>query len=164
MVITYREIPKLTFPVFLLESGNWDMSDGLLFLDGLILDDKNQQGNTLGARRMQTPHKNLERLRRMITHPNGLLKQNTKYFIDNTGKPFIYEKTKMMTLKYMKIDKIVQKDVASLIYVKGHRVPFTVPRPPETGYTWAGILHIKGLPWMLYEYSETKLKDTKRKV
>jgi len=56
------------------------------------------------------------------------------------------------------------KDSATLIRVKGHNSPFTVPRPPEVGYTWAGVLHVQGLPWMLYEYSETKLKDTRRKV
>ena len=67
-------------------------------------------------------------------------------------------------LKYLKISKVELKESATLIRVRGHNSPFTVPRPPEVGYTWAGILHLKGLPWMLYEYSETKLKDTKRKV
>ena len=65
MVIGFRGIPKITFPVFLLDSGNWEEYDGLLFLDNMILDDKNQQGKTLGARRVQTPHKNLQVLKRM---------------------------------------------------------------------------------------------------
>ena len=93
MVIEFKEIPMITFPVFLLASGNWEEYDGLLFLDNMILDDKNQVGATLGARRVQTPHKNLQVLKHMVTSPNGLLKQKTKYFIDNSGKPFIYEKT-----------------------------------------------------------------------
>jgi hypothetical protein len=164
MVITYKNLHKLVFPVFLLESGNWDTSDGLLFIDGEVLDDKNQTGKTLGARRVQTPHKNLCILKRMVSNPNGLIKQRTKYFIDNAGRPFIYEKTLMLPLKYLKINKVVKKDTAALIWVKGHNSPFTIPRPPETGYTWAGLLHVKGLPWMLYEYSEKKLKDTRRKV
>ena len=42
MVITYKNLHKLVFPVFLLDSGNWDTSDGLLFIDGEVLDDKNQ--------------------------------------------------------------------------------------------------------------------------
>ena len=37
-------------------------------------------------------------------------------------------------------------------------------KPPAAGMEWAGILHLHGLPWMLYEYSDTKLKDTRRKV
>jgi hypothetical protein len=164
MVIGFRSIPKITFPVFLLDSENWEEYDGILFLDNKVLDDRNQSGETLGARRMQTPHKNLHILKHMVEYPNGLLKQKTKYFIDNSGRPFIYEKTTMLPLKYLKISKVELKDSATLIRVKGHNSPFTVPRPPEVGYTWAGILHVQGLPWMLYEYSETKLKDTRRKV
>ena len=164
MVIGFRQIPKLVFPVFLLDSENWEESDGLLFLNNKVLDDTNQSGKTLGARRVQTPHRNLHILKYMITSPNGVLKQKTKYFIDNSGRPFIYEKTTMLPLKYLKISKVELKDSATLIRVKGHNSPFTVPRPPEVGYTWAGILHVQGLPWMLYEYSETKLKDTRRKV
>jgi len=164
VIVTYRGIINITFPVFLLDSGNWEEYDGLLFLDTMILDDKNQSGKTLGARRMQTPHRNLQALKYMITNPNGLLKQKTKYFIDNSGKPFIYEKTTMVSLKYLQISKVELKDSATLIRVRGHNSPFTVPRPPEVGYTWAGILHLQGLPWMLYEYSQKKLKDTKRKV
>ena len=164
MVIGFRSIPKITFPVFLLDSENWEEYDGILFLDNKVLDDRNQEGKTLGARRMQTPHKNLQELKYMVEYPNGLLKQRTKYFIDNSGRPFIYEKTTMLPLKYLKISKVELKDTATLIRVKGHNAPFTVPRPPEVGFTWAGILHVQGLPWMLYEYSETKLKDTRRKV
>ena len=164
MVIGFRSIPKISFPVFLLDSENWEEYDGILFLDNKVLDDRNQDGNTLGARRMQTPHKNLQELKYMVEYPNGLLKQRTKYFIDNSGRPFIYEKTTMLPLKYLKISKVELKDTATLIRVKGHNAPFTVPRPPEVGFTWAGILHVQGLPWMLYEYSETKLKDTRRKV
>ena len=164
MVIGFRSIPKITFPVFLLDSENWEEYDGILFLDNKVLDDRNQEGKTLGARRVQTPHKNLQELKYMVEYPNGLLKQRTKYFIDNSGRPFIYEKTTMLPLKYLKISKVELKDSATLIRVKGHNAPFTVPRPPEVGFTWAGILHVQGLPWMLYEYSETKLKDTRRKV
>jgi hypothetical protein len=69
-----------------------------------------------------------------------------------------------MSLKYLKIQKVILKDTASLLLIKGVSTPFTVPRPPSYGYDWAGILHVQKLPWMLYEYSETKLKDTKRKV
>ena len=164
MVIGFRSIPKITFPVFLLDSENWEEYDGILFIDNKVLDDRNQEGKTLGARRMQTPHKNLQELKYMVEYPNGLIKQRTKYFIDNSGRPFIYEKTTMLSLKYLKISKVELKDSATLIRVKGHNAPFTVPRPPEVGFTWAGILHVQGLPWMLYEYSETKLKDTRRKV
>ena len=77
---------------------------------------------------------------------------------------FIYEKTKSMPLKYLRIKKVIKKEVASLLWVEGCSHPFTIPRPPEQGMNWAGILHLHGLPWMLYEYSETKQKNTHRKV
>jgi len=164
MIITYKNTDKIQFPVFLLDSGNWDSIDGMLFLDNEVLDDKNQIGDTLGARRMQTSHKNLHVLKRMIMSHNGILKQSTKYFIDNKGMPFIYEKTKFAKLQYLKIKEVQLKDTATLIRVKGYNAPFTVPRPPTVGYDWVGILHLNGFPWMIYEYSETKLKDTRKKV
>ena len=48
MVIQYSSINKIRFPVYELPSGNWNRQDGLLFLDGQIVDDKNQAGDTLG--------------------------------------------------------------------------------------------------------------------
>lgn len=164
MVITYRSLHKVEFPVYLVYTEEWEHADGLLFFDGMCVDDTNQSGSTLGVRRLQTSYPTMYPLKKAVTSPNGILKQNTKYFIDSKGLPFIYAKTKFLHLKYLKIEKVTHKGSASLITVKGHRVPFTVPRPPSHGYDWAGILHLRGLPWMLYEYSETKLKDSKRKV
>ena len=164
MVITYRQFKNLDFPLFLLGSSNWELVDGLLLLDGELLDDKNMPGETLGLRRMLTPHKKQYHLREMITTANGLMKQKTKYFIDNSGRPFIYEKIEFAKLKYLKIKKRDYKTKACLLWVHGCSFPFTIPRPPEPGYTWAGILHIRDNPWLLYEYAEEKLKDTRRKI
>ena len=155
---------QIEYPVFVLPSGGWELVDGLLLIDNKVVDDKNMEGRTMGQRRMQSAHKDLLVLRKMITSYNGILKQGTKYFIDNVGKPFIYEKTKFAQLKYLKIKKVAQRQVVSTLTVEGHNAPFTVPRPPAPEMEWAGILHLYGLPWVLYEYSETKLKDTKKKV
>ena len=164
MVITYKDIQKINFPVFILGSSKLENIDGLLFCDDLILDDTNQPGITLGSRRVQTPHENLYKLKRMISSYNGILKQRNKNFIDNLGQPFYYEKTKFVSLRYLKIKRVERKDKASLLWVQGCNSPFTVPRPPEDGYSWAGILHMRGYPWVLYEYSQTKLKDTRKKI
>ena len=164
MVITYKTLHKVKFPVFLLYSGEWERADGLLFVEGKVVDDTNMIGSTMGIRRLQTSYPDLYRLNKAIQNHNGILKQTTKYFIDSNGFPFIYMKTKFFDLKYLKITEVIRKDTASLIRVKGCRTPFTVPRPPSHGMQWAGILHLQGLPWMLYEYSEEKLKDTKKKV
>ena len=164
MVITYKQFKKLDFPLFLLESSNWETVDGLLMLEGKVIDDRNMPGETLGLRRMLTPHKNQYHLRNMITTANGLMKQTTKCFIDNSGRPFIYEKTEFAQLRYLRIKRIDYKTKACLLWLYDCSFPFTIPRPPETGYTWAGILHIKNYPWLLYEYSKEKLKDTRRKI
>ena len=164
MIITYRQISKIKFPVFNLPGGNWQTVDGLLFLDHSLLDDKNMSGETLGVRRLQTPHENLLPLKKCLYSHIGIIKQNTRYFIDNYGRPFIYEKTLMCALKYYKIKRVEQKDIGSLLWVEGLKNPFPIPRPPYDGMLWAGILHLHGLPWLLYEYSEEKLKDTRRKI
>lgn len=164
MVITHKTLHKVRFPVYALPSGNWDKADGLLFLDGKLVDDKNMPGDSLGIRRIQTPHKELHSLRKQIISHQGILKQKWKHFIDSNGIPFIYEKTTLCKLSYYKIRRIDRKEVASVLWLKGIPSPFTVPRPPEDGMLWAGVLHYHGLPWLLYEYSETKKPDTRRKV
>lgn len=164
MVITLKTIDKVTFPVYVLPHSNWEKSDGLLFMEGQIVDDKNMPGDTLGIRRVQTPYLNLFPLRKQLNTHIGILKQNSNCFIDSAGILFIYEKTKVCKLSYHKIRKVERKEVASVVWVKGINFPFTVPRPPEEGFSWAGVLHYHGLPWLLYEYSEEKKKDTRRKV
>ena len=164
MVLTFKDSKNISFPVYTLPSSDWELADGLLFLEGKILDDKNMPGETLGIRRIQTPHKNLFRLNKQLSNICGILKQSTSCFIDSKGRAFIYMKSTMCKLKYYKIREVVKRDTMSLLWVEGVNFPFTIPRPPEQGMLWAGILHFHGLPWILYEYSETKLKDTRRKV
>ena len=121
-------------------------------------------GGTLGIRRVQTPFTELLPLRRSLISHVGLLKQTKKNFIDSKGVPFTYEKTKFCKLKYYKIRKVELKEVASLLWVHSIRPPFTIPRPPEPEMLWAGVLFLREYPWIIYEYSETKKKDTRRKI
>ncbi|REK63521.1 MAG: hypothetical protein DWQ49_02620 [Bacteroidetes bacterium] len=164
MVVTYRSINKIRFPVYELPSGNWQRTDGLLFLDDKILDDSNMSGDTLGMRRLQTPHKNLFPLKNQVDNLRGVLKSNTKHFIDSNGHAFIYEKSEFCKLKYYRIDKVKQKDTASLLKLTGVKNPFVIPRPPAEEMRYAGVLHFGELPWVLYEYSEDRREDTRRKV
>lgn len=164
MVVTFRTINKITFPVFVLGSDNWSTQDGLVYLDGLLLDDKNIVANTLGKRRLLTPFKNLYQLKRGVINHTGILKQARNSFIDSKGVLFTYEKTKYVQLLYRKIKEIKKKDNSSLLFIDKCRVPFTIPRPPEEEMLYAGVLYLYEQPWLLYEYSATKLKDTKRKI
>ena len=106
MIVTYRTLDKVNFPVFILPSSNWDTPDGLLYLDGELVDDRNMSGTTLGQRRLQTPHKGLLPLKKSVNNVIGIIKQPSFCFIDSTGMPFIYQKTKMLPLRYRKIRKI----------------------------------------------------------
>lgn len=164
MVVTYKQLPKIRFPVYKLPSNNWDYVSGLLYVDGKLFDDTNMPGDTLGLRRLQTPKRELERLNRKIDSLTGILKQTSNCFIDTNGTPFIYVKTITCELKYYKIKRVDRKGVACVLWVEGVKSPFTIPRPPSEGMHYAGILHLKGLPWVLYEYSEERKKDTRRKV
>jgi len=164
MVVTYSSLHKVLFPVFPIGSSNWSRGDGLLYLDNQLLDDKNMSGKTLGARRIQTPFKELYTLTKCIETPIGVLKQTKSTYIDTNGMPFIYSKTKFSRLKYYRIERIEKKGTASVLWLKGISYPFAVPRPPLPEFTWAGILHLNNAPWLLYEYSEGKTADTRRKV
>lgn len=164
MVIQYKSINKIKFPVYELPSSNWERLDGLLFLDKQVVDDMNQRGDTLGARRLQTPHKNLLPLKAQIDTFRGILKSDHKYFIDTNGFCFIYEKTEFCKLKYFKIKDIVQRETCSLLKLDGVKNPFVIPRPPAMDIGYAGVILWNNLPWVLYDYAEEKLKDTRRKV
>ena len=105
MIYTYKSLLKLDFPLYILPHDNWSFADGLLFLDGQIVDDRNMEGSTLGKRRLQTAFRDLYPLRSQIVSFQGMLKQNVKTFIDSQGRPFIYEKTIRCILRYYKIRK-----------------------------------------------------------
>lgn len=164
MLVTYRTLKNVTFPAYLLHSSNWDLRDGMLFLDNQVLDDRNMPGDTLGKRRLQTPFRGLYQIKKAVMSPVGIVKQSNQAYIDNLGKIFIYEKTRMVPLKYHKIRKVELKETYSLVWIMGFNFSFKVPRPPKSEYTWAGVLHVDGFPWLLYEYSKEKLKDTQRKI
>ncbi len=164
MAITYKDIRLVTFPVYALVSNNWYGQDGLLFLDDKILDDRNMNGKNLGLRRLQTPHKNLFPIKHKVSDLVGIVKSDQKYFIDSKGAPFEYLKTEVMPLRYYKIEKIERMEKVSRLRLKTVKKPFIIPRPPAPEIEYAGVLHYNEIPWMLYDYSETKLKDTRRKV
>ena len=164
MIVTYKEIKKIKFPVFILPNSNWELIDGLLMIDNQVVDDKNMPGTSLGIRRLQTHFTELVPLKHSIESLIGILKQKNRCFIDSNGTPFIYQKTMNSALKYYKIRKVEKKGVASVLWLKDINFPFTIPRPPPQEKTWAAVLHMSGLPWLLYEYSEERLKDTRRKV
>ena len=164
LVITYKEFDRVSFPIFKLPSANWSEQDGLVYLDGSLLDDRNMPGETLGIRRLQTPFKDLIVLKKSLLDVIGLIKQPPSAYVDNMGFLFTYEKTTMASLKYHKIRKVERKDVASILWLKDINFPFKQKRPPLPENTWAGVLYIQGIHLLIYEFSETKKSDTRRKI
>lgn len=164
MIVTYKEVSRLTFPVYLLPSSNWQTIDGLLYLDGLLVDDRNMPGKTLGTRRLQTPFEELLPLKKCIESYVGIIKQTENTFIDSKGVPFLYQKTKYCKLKDYKIRRVDLKDRASILWLEGINNSFIIPRPPKPEFKWASILHYEEAPWLLYSYSIEKAPDTRRKI
>ena len=62
IILNYKTISRVEFPVFVLPSDNWEKLDGLFFVDGELIDDKNMPGQTLGIRRLQTPYREISLL------------------------------------------------------------------------------------------------------
>lgn len=164
MVITLKDVKNVEFPVYILPHEDWSFSDGLMFMDGRVVDDRNMKGDTLGVRRLQTSYPSMFPLKRQIDSFNGLLKQNQKTFIDSKGRPFIYEKSTWCSLQYSRIKKKELRDEYCLLWLESTSSPFSVPRPPEANMAFAGVLYLSGLPWILYEYSDSRKKKTRRKV
>ena len=165
VVITYRSLSKINFPAYILPSDNIWKEDGIVYVDGLVVDDRNMPSKSLGIRRLQTPFRDLLPLRKSVNSFNGIIKNmgNTCY-MDSKGTIFIYEKTEMCSLEYHRIQRIDRKDTGSILWLKGIHFSFDIPRPPSPEMVWAGVLYFKGLPWKLYDFSETKLNKTKKKI
>ena len=121
-------------------------------------------GTTLGMRRLQSPMKSLYPLKYMLENETDLLHHQGKFYIDSSGVFFIKIKTTNTQLKYHKIMRVDKKITASQLWIKDCPFPFTLKRPLPENASWAGILYKQGIPWILYDLSEEKKKDSWRKI
>ena len=91
--LTYKQILRsIKFPVYSLGTENFYLRDGLLLVNDLVVDDRNQPGDTLGKRRLQTPHKK-RRLTGVYEEFLDIVKNKTTVLIDNNGVIFSYERS-----------------------------------------------------------------------
>ena len=155
---------KIKFPIFVLHTDDIMFVDGILWIENQVLDDTNMKGETLGMRRLQTPMNSIYPLKSMIKSIRALLDHQGKFYIDTTGRFFRKIKTTKAELKYHKILRVEKKDIASVLWVKDCPYPFTIDRPLDTSQAWAGLLYRNGMPWLLYDTSSTKMKNTWRKI
>lgn len=154
----------LKYPVYPLRSNDWTILDGVVFVEGKVVDERNMPGKSLGIRRLQSGRRDLYKLRKPIKDFPTMLKSTAPAFVDSKGKIFTYEKTYSSKLITYKMSKLVKKEVASLLYLQGIETPFEIPRPPPPEYEWARVLHVNGLPWLLYDYVREHLKPTYRRI
>jgi len=87
-----------------------------------------------------------------------------KHFIDSSGNVFTYEKTRFHALNYYKIKSVELKETGSLIWFYGISFPFELPRPPPERAAYASVLHFNSTPWLIYDFTYEKGKDTRRMV
>ena len=155
---------KIEFPVFVLHTDNIEFIDGILWIDNQVLDDKNMSGKNLGIRRLQSPMKSLYSLNYMLNDEAAILHHQGKFYIDSSGFFFTKSKTTTTRLKYHKIMRVEKKTIASRLWVKDCPFPFPLKRPLPENASWAGVLYRDGIPWIIYDLSEEKQKDTWRKI
>jgi hypothetical protein len=162
MIKTFKDFHTLKFPLYVLPSEDWYVIDRVLFINEQIVDERNMPGETLGLRRLQCGRKDLLPLTKAILSIPDLTHCRTKFFIDNAGKPFIYQKTISSKLKTYRIKRVDQKETASVMWLYDWPAPITVPRPPEAEYV--RMLHYQKAPWIVYDYVRQPVKDTYRRV
>ena len=155
---------KIKFPLFTVHTDDIMFIDGILWIENQVLDDTNMSGETLGLRRLQSPMTSIYPLKSMITDVRSYLQHQGKYYIDTTGRFVRKVKTVKAELKYHKIIKIEQKDVVSVLWVKGCNYPFTLQRPLALSETWVGLLYRGRMPWLVYDTATEKKKDSWRKI
>ena len=155
---------KIKFPIYPVHTDDVIGVDGILWIENQVLDDRNMKGKTLGLRRLQSPMKSIYPIKYMIKDIPAYLQHQGKFYIDNVGYFFIKEKTTKVDLKYHKIIRVDQKDIASVLWIKDCPFPFTLNRPLLKDQSWAGILYRQGIPWLLYDTSVEKKKNSWRKI
>ena len=155
---------KIKFPIFVLHTDNIMFVDGILWIENQVLDDTNMKGETLGMRRLQTPMTSIYPLKSMIKSIRAYLEHQGKYYIDSTGRWFRKIKSTKAELKYHKIKRVDQRIVTSVLWIKGCPYPFDMDRPLAASEMWAGMLYRDGAPWLLYDTSPKKKKDSWRKI
>lgn len=154
----------LVYPVYVLNSDNIWEQDGIVFIEDQVLDDLNQTGDTIGQRRLRTPLKNLFPLKFQIDNVVGLIKHRGKNYVDTSGKYFYYEKSTFTQLICHKIRKVEDNIESSTIWLKDIHYSFSEKRPPKSTESWAQVLYLNGLPWVIYDFLEQKKNPTRRKI
>tara|TARA_Y100001972_G_scaffold128911_1_gene192637 strand:+ start:3068 stop:3457 length:390 start_codon:yes stop_codon:yes gene_type:complete len=129
----------------------------------MVVDDRNQEQDTLGRRRLKSPHQ-LYPLKRMIESFTGLIKHKGKNYVDSNGKYFRYTKSIKGDLICHKIRKTESKDIGTVVYLEGIPSAFTEKRPLPKEMRYARVLYLGKNPFLVYDYCKNKRRKTWRKI
>lgn len=157
-----KVLRRTQFPFFILNSNDVYYRDGLVTINEKVVDDRNQKGATLGARRLLTPHKKYL-LKKCVLGFTELMDCKATHFIDNRGFYFTYVKTKLVSVVSYKITRKRFYDTYSTVFCKGINNFFVLPSLPRSS-EWAQIIQLDGLPWRLYSTSEGYIEKYRRKI
>jgi hypothetical protein len=93
-----------------------------------------------------------------------MLQSKNKIFIDSNGVPFIYERTINAPLIHHRVKQMEQKEGVTVIQLERITSFFSVPRPPYGDARYARVLYFRGCPWLIYDFTLEKGKDSFRRV
>ena len=161
--LNFKQINRtVKFPVYEIPSEDLYSSDGLLFVNGKVLDDRNQAGKTLGERRLKTSQVKAPLVK---SYPSfiDLVKSTHTLFIDSRGVPFRYERSKACTVESRKIKKKISRGTYTILYADKVNNLFSMSRYPKAE-EWAQILYLDKMPWLLYGVSEIELKSFRKTI
>jgi hypothetical protein len=150
---TYSTIDNskvIDFPVYKLQAEPLAI-DGIVTVNGKVIDDRNVNHKTLGGRRLLTPQKLVKDS-----------KSSIGWYIDKYGKIIKYRKTRLEKLVCHRIEEVVYRGTYSILLLDGVNFPVEVARPPTGSY--AQMLYYKGYPWKLYNILKEDCTSTVKKV
>lgn len=151
--------------MYSLPSSDWYRQDGVLFIDdGKVLDDYNMPGDTLGIRRLQCGRLDLCKLKRAYIDFSSMLQSKKRVFIDSSGIPFIYKRSITSPLIHHSITRVEPKEDHSIVWMKNINYPMSIARPPYGDARYARVLYFGGFPWIIYDFSMERGKDSFRRV
>lgn len=133
-----------------------------------IVDDTNQPGETLAARRLQLMMQgvNLKKLSKAIFFLGDLVKIAKPYhwFIDSSGQVFNYRKQQVYKLVFKRIVKMIPIQTGgAILEIDGFNERFKCLYTPKLEDHYAGVLKY-GTHNILYGVYNEKQLDTHRKV
>lgn len=138
--------------------------DGIVFVGGSPIDDRNIESSRLGIRRLKSKY-TMEKLNIVCFNFSDLVKRLTRqdnWFIDTSGHIFKYIRTSNEAVKSHYIEKTDLRDTYSVVTLKGIDYPFIVSSPPR--YNYARVLYYKDIPWMILDIEPKYRKPSYKKV